>query len=67
MNQDNNNSNNNNQKHEGVEAQGVVEDHKVDLALDRTSRPNESQPGNLDYTLVATQLDGPKVRKEDHH
>ena len=43
---------------EGVEAQGVVEEHKDDLTLCRTGLLDESQPEVNDDTAVATQLDG---------
>ena len=47
-----------NQAHGGVEAQGVVEEHKDDLALHGTGRLEGTQPGINDDTVVATQLDG---------
>ena len=57
MNQNsNNNSNTNdmNQAHGGVEAQGVVEEHKDDLTLYRTGRLDGSQPEVNDDTVIAT-------------
>ena len=58
--QDNNNNDiiDTNQVQEGVEAQGVVEEHKGDLTPYGTGRLNETQPEDNDDTVVAAQLDG---------